>query len=68
MDRILRRGISSFFNSHCRNIGYWMGGSKERSKAADYQKALTDYWQQSIANQTAQIRALEDIATEIMSK
>lgn len=47
-------------------IGWGVG--KERSKAADQQKALMDYWKVSMENQQTQIWMLESISDAIRSR
>lgn len=41
-------------------IGWSVG--KERSKAADNQKAMMDYWKRSLENQENQVATLENIS------
>ena len=45
----------------------WSVG-KERSKAADNQKALMEYWRRSMENQSEQIAALENIEMSIRNR
>lgn len=47
-------------------IGWGVG--KERSKAAENQKALMEYWRESMENQREQITALDNIGEYIRRK
>ena len=47
-------------------IGWGVG--KERSKAAENQKALMEYWRESMENQREQITTLDNIGEYIRRK